>query len=374
MQRRSVGKSSQLQAAIATAMLANVLLQTRNVLNKKLMTSAAGVQAHGVLQPPPDPLKPFELLLVSLAAALPVQLALQGIVSSTEIVLQPTPSPSRYAHYGDTHVLWLVICPLAFLTYQLASICVLAHVEPVMHAVLGGLKRVVVIGGGAVWTHEAVSTGYVAGAVGAVVGAFAYSCQSVARTATSHTWLRLVLSSVLLLLAFETASELSENRVAPARKSTAVTERNSTLPPATVAQMTVAQPHQLCTIALVHRKSTSSCTFTHRHGCHEEMTLWGRSRCRGTSHCNRQVLVECGLPSDTSTYNCSCKGLRRRTGPYHAHPWVASRALSDKGRKADTTGEQWPHHGLHRNVSDNGVGRRRNKQVAGMRARPGPGG
>ena len=54
--------------------------------------------------------------------------------------------------------------PLCFVSYQLSSIWVLSIVEPVQHAVLNSLKRIVVIGLSAAWLLEPLSLGYATGA------------------------------------------------------------------------------------------------------------------------------------------------------------------------------------------------------------------
>ena len=152
----------------------------------------------------PSPPSPLELLLATMSAGLPMQLALQGCMDSYAVLQPHPPAVSRYAHYGDAPVLWLLVPPLCFVVYQAASICVLARVEPVTHAVLNALKRMVVIGLGAALTHEAHSAYYLGGAALAVAGVSAYSLSKFMRTSASHTRTRigLVAASLLLLAAF----------------------------------------------------------------------------------------------------------------------------------------------------------------------------
>jgi len=226
-QRAQSGKKSELVVGVGVAMLANLCLQLRNVLNKKLMAPpcSSSSSAHAALGGAegtteganltegkrgaeavavPSPPSPLELLLTTMSAGLPVQLALQGC-SDVYHALQPhPPAVSRYAHYGDAPVLWLLVPPVCFVLYQAASICVLARVEPVTHAVLNALKRMVVIGLGAAITHEAYSVYYVGGAAVAVAGVSAYSLSKFLRTKASHTRMRigLVAAALLLLAAF----------------------------------------------------------------------------------------------------------------------------------------------------------------------------
>mmetsp|Transcript_32710 Transcript_32710/g.96666 ORF Transcript_32710/g.96666 Transcript_32710/m.96666 type:complete len:413 (-) Transcript_32710:141-1379(-) len=189
-QRRSAGKAADLGVGIALAMLANLSLQLRNVLNKRLMWLSPSAEASargdagrllcekGDIGPaeerrssvgdadpeeqeqrmgggddgagvPVGPMMPAELLLVSLTAALPMQLAIHAGCCGVSLMLRTAPSESRYAHYGDANPLWIIVPPLSFVAYQLASIGTLARVEPVLHAVLNAIKRIIVIGLGA---------------------------------------------------------------------------------------------------------------------------------------------------------------------------------------------------------------------------------
>ena len=224
-QRAQSGKSNGLVVGVGVAMLANLCLQLRNVLNKKLMVpsdraaglggaadtaeganltegkAGAGGAGGAAVPSPPSPL---ELLLATMSAGLPMHLALQGCMDSYAALQPHPPAVSRYAHYGDAPVLWLLVPPLCFVVYQAASICVLARVEPVTHAVLNALKRMVVIGLGAALTHEAHSAYYLGGAALAVVGVSAYSLSKFLRSSASHTRMRigLVAASLLLLAAF----------------------------------------------------------------------------------------------------------------------------------------------------------------------------
>lgn len=212
-QRKSAGKPHNFGLGIAVAMLANFTLQLRNVLNKRMMRPAAVESARRVAavneeeaaqlsdavkeqgspifeKPPPSPpqLQPSELLLLNMMGALPVQLLLHSLAFFT---MNPPVYASRYDMYAGASQWWLLVPPTTFVLYQLGSILVLARVEPVTHAVLNALKRIVVIGLGAVYTGERLTVGFTAGAAGAVAGASAYSLAKVLRTSAAHVWLRL---------------------------------------------------------------------------------------------------------------------------------------------------------------------------------------
>jgi len=234
-QRHSAGKASDLSAGIAVAMLANLSLQLRNVLNKRLMQLSPPAEAaddrllseNGEGDPeelrkgvgeddepeeqqrrgggggavPVGPMKPAELLLVSLTAALPMQLALHAGCCGVSLMLRTAPSESRYAHYADANPLWILVPPLSFVAYQLASIGTLARVEPVLHAVLNAIKRIIVIGLGALWMLEPVSFGFGCGATVAIGGAAAFAISSrVLVSHAAHARLALALALVLALL------------------------------------------------------------------------------------------------------------------------------------------------------------------------------
>jgi len=180
-QRARGGKSNGFVVGMGVAMMANLCLQLRNVLNKKLMAPAsasaasrvsgaterdAGLEeeeeerteastegarlkegaggARGDAEPPPP--SPLELLLATMSAGLPVHLALQGCADSYAAMQPHPPAVSRYAHYDDAPAVWLLVPPACFVVYQAASIYVLARVDPVTHAVLNALKRMVAIG------------------------------------------------------------------------------------------------------------------------------------------------------------------------------------------------------------------------------------
>ena len=199
-QRARGGKSNGFVVGMGVAMMANLCLQLRNVLNKKLMApssasaSAAASRASGATErdaglgraegakqeaeeeeeeeeeeeraqastegarlkegaggargdaEPPPPPSPLELLLATMSAGLPVHLALQGCADSYAAMQPHPPAVSRYAHYGDAPAVWLLVPPACFVIYQAASIYVLARVDPVTHAVLNALKRMVVAG------------------------------------------------------------------------------------------------------------------------------------------------------------------------------------------------------------------------------------
>jgi len=153
-QRASAGKSHDFAVGISVAMLANLALQLRNVVNKRLMATDDGRSGTALIlpssdaspqsdaseasesvpsDPPPPPPPPFTLMLLTLAGALPLQLMLHAASDVASRLLALPPSASRYAHYADAPALWLLVPPLAFVTYQSASIFVLARVDPVMH-------------------------------------------------------------------------------------------------------------------------------------------------------------------------------------------------------------------------------------------------
>ena len=199
VQRKSAGKDSAFSAGLAVALLANLFLQLRNVLNKRLMKGADDEAAESTP-------RPLELMLYTLALGLPLQLAVHAGADVVNALEPAPPAVSRYAHYGDAHPLWLLVTPLAFVAYQAASILVLAQVDPVMHAVLNACKRMVVIGLGAALMREVLSVGYAAGAAFAVAGVAAYSLAKGLSTSAAHTRAQLVLSVALFGVAAVAAS------------------------------------------------------------------------------------------------------------------------------------------------------------------------
>ena len=162
-QRRSAGKANAVnfQVGVLVAMLANAFLQSRNVLNKRLIqpsSSAATSKRPDDLMSPPmiAPPQPMELILATFVVALPMQAALHAAVFTAH-ALEPTSlTVSRYVNHGNAHPLWLIATPVAFVCYQVASILVLSRVDPVMHAVLNAIKRMVVIGLSAAVTQESI--------------------------------------------------------------------------------------------------------------------------------------------------------------------------------------------------------------------------
>ena len=171
MHQRQKNGAGSVTLGLWAGMLANALLQLRNVLNKRIMRGeppmARPSDAPAAQSTPP---RPLDLVFLTLGAALPMQLLLHGCMD-IYLALQPAPpTVSRYAHYGDAHPLWLLVTPISFVVYQAASVFVLAQVDPVTHAVLNSLKRMVLIGIGAVCMRERLAPGYAAGATLAVVG------------------------------------------------------------------------------------------------------------------------------------------------------------------------------------------------------------
>eukprot|EP00967_Tisochrysis_lutea_P084876 scaffold118833_cov32-Tisochrysis_lutea.AAC.2 len=217
--RQTTGRETGLDMGILIAIFSNLFLQLRNVVNKKLMASPAPTpplpaKQEIVSAPLVDSLGgvaalgPVEVLLVSTAISLPIQLSIQAIVSGISLMMRIEATPSRYAHYKDAHPLWVLVPPIAFMGYQIASILVLSHVEPVMHALLNAIKRVILIALGALWMHEHVfSVGFICGAILAIVGATSYSFASkVLRQVTSRARLGgvlLVCIALVTLAAFK---------------------------------------------------------------------------------------------------------------------------------------------------------------------------
>ena len=212
-QRKSAGKPHNFRLGIAVAILANFFLQLRNVLNKRMMrpvavesarrgaavnegeaaqlSDAIKEQSSPIFEkPPPSPpkLQPSELLLLNMMGALLVQLLLHSLAFLT---INPPAYASRYDKYAGASQWWLLVPPTTFVLYQLGSILVLARVDPVTHALLNALKRIVVIGLGAVYTGERLTVGFTVGVAVAVAGASAYSLAKVLRTSAAHVWLRL---------------------------------------------------------------------------------------------------------------------------------------------------------------------------------------
>ena len=223
-QRKTAGKLTELGVGLSVATLANIFLQLRNVLNKKVMSSSSSSSksSSAVItddsRPSPLPhgfpaehcLEPAELLLVSMSIAAPMMLSLQAIVDSVLLFARTAPTPSRYAHYADAHPLWLIIPPLTFVGYQLSSIIVLARVgEPVMHAVLNSLKRTIVIGFGALWMLEPISPEYATGAVVAIAGASVYSLVKARPQLSSAAHVRLC-AALVIITGLATAAHLGD--------------------------------------------------------------------------------------------------------------------------------------------------------------------
>lgn len=223
-QRAHNGKSNAIVAGVGVGLAANLCLQMRNVLNKKLMVDkeptvdrednsplivtmpaegAEGAEAVKDAEGEPPPLKPMELLLSTLSVGLPMQLALHAAADMGAALQPESRAVNRYAHYGDASLLWLVVPPAAFVLYQVASISVLARVDPVSHALLNATKRVVVIGLGAMTMREPFSPGYVAGAALALIGVSAYSFAKTLRSKAAHLCLCCSLAgSALMFVVF----------------------------------------------------------------------------------------------------------------------------------------------------------------------------
>ena len=215
-QRQSASKGTALGLDVTVALLSNLLLQLRNVYNKRVIiegkgqsggckafTTAVASETPGLesgRQQSRPMLRPTELLLVNATLAFALQIVLLAVLVTLEAFLVMTRPPSLYEHYGSASKLWLLVPPAAFVLYQIASILVLTKVQPVTHAVLNATKRVIVIGLGAVWMSESISLAFVSGAAVAVVGTLAYSFSKLLTTPTSQRLLQLGLISVALLL------------------------------------------------------------------------------------------------------------------------------------------------------------------------------
>ena len=212
-QRKRSASESFVGLGVSVGMLANACLQLRNVLNKKLMQSTSSLLS---VTPPaknslashqgsPSPVvasapRPLDLILVTIGAALPMQFALHSL---GDIVLALDPAPpttSRYAHYADANVAWLVATPLLFISYQIASILVLSQIDPVMHAVLNSLKRMVVIGLGTLLMAEPLSAGFAFGAIVSLVGVGTYSLAKALPSREANGRMQLCLLAVLVLV------------------------------------------------------------------------------------------------------------------------------------------------------------------------------
>lgn len=180
-------------AGFAHGLLANLCLQSRNVVNKSLLApidpppsavvQTAAEQAprdcgHAQQQQPSKRQQQqqlataLSLLFLSFALALAIHSALQCVLWVMRDEAQPAARSSSSAQHAAaaatsasavdhrasanatissgrndaTTQLWMLTTPAAFVGYQTCSILVLSAVHPVYHAVLNGLKRAVVIG------------------------------------------------------------------------------------------------------------------------------------------------------------------------------------------------------------------------------------
>ena len=207
-QRQSASKGTALGLEVTVALLSNLLLQLRNVYNKKVIIEGeysgglktVAATAELSQQQGRPTLRPSELLLVNATLAFALQVVLQALLVILQAFLVMHRPASLYEHYGSASKLWLLVPPASFVLYQIASISVLARVQPVTHAVLNAMKRVVVIGLGAIWMSEPVSVAFVSGAAVAVVGTLAYSFSKLLSVPMSQRLLQLGLVSVALIL------------------------------------------------------------------------------------------------------------------------------------------------------------------------------
>jgi hypothetical protein len=200
-------------------------------------------------------------------------------VIAVSITMRTMPVPSRYAHYGDVNSLWLVVTPVSFVTYQIASILVLARIEPMMHAVLNAIKRTVIIGVGSLWVMEPVSFGHVIGIVVAIMGAFAYSLSKTLRSNNAHTLLRLALALIGALslaawlsgafLTVENSFSASTAPESPAN-DVATTAATTTAATTTAATAKGADRH-----ALMHNRSPrhQGAHWAHRESSHPSVSV-----------------------------------------------------------------------------------------------------
>ena len=160
-------------------LLSNLLLQLRNVLNKRLMDD--------IRSPDPRmnaPSHPIDILYVCFCLALPIQIAIDILFGA----LMPQP-PTAIS------TAWLMMTPVAFVSYQLASMIVLDEVDPLTHAALNALKRGVVIGAAALLLHEPLSISYAVGSLSVLAGVWGLSPP----TSRFPTSLRVVTLTIALL-------------------------------------------------------------------------------------------------------------------------------------------------------------------------------
>ena len=208
-QRAAADNPAQIDNGILMAVLSNVAIQLRNFFNKKLLagvhicSESCACVKHST--PKRRPLDSCTLLLVSFALVLPLQFALLQLYARTAslsvglLMRRIAFSTSHYKHHDEAHPLWLLFTPFAFVVYQLASLLLLSRVDTVTHAVLNGLKRVVVIGLGSWYMLEPITGGYVVGAAVAIVGASSYPLAKGSLSSKSRMILTLFLLGVTML-------------------------------------------------------------------------------------------------------------------------------------------------------------------------------
>lgn len=281
-QRKRKAAGDSIVIGFCMGMLANALLQLRNVLNKRLMQRERPFASDSALSGPlaeagapadnfkpvssPAPPGALALVFLTLGAALPMQLVLHGC-ADVYLALQPAPpTVSRYAHYGDAHPLWLVVTPAFFVLYQAASLQVLSQVDPVMHAVLNSLKRMLVIGVGAAFMREPLSAGYVAGALLAVAGVACYSLSKTLTSRSAHGKMHAGLACCLLVaLPLCSAEEGSLRGVAAAQGSRQLRDGPAML---ALSNRTLPAISGKISPLNVHRKDSTQATMQARHRSH----------------------------------------------------------------------------------------------------------
>lgn len=236
-------------AGVVLALLSNLLLQLRNVLNKQLLRppptpdvsrrtmstvplivsdtgspcsngspfplreqGSRGCAALALataplareLSHPTDPEaargpQPLQVLLVSFVTAAAAQLLLDtlshsvlypGALMGSLGITSPPLSTSTAAKCAASRPasLWVLATPACFLLYQVASILVLGEVEPVVHAALNSLKRAMVVVASAMLMHEPVSVEYLVGGAATLIGVSALS--SATKLAKPHAGAR----------------------------------------------------------------------------------------------------------------------------------------------------------------------------------------
>jgi len=187
-------------AGIVMALVSNLMLQMRNVLNKQLLRAPPAREADAALrpsdgaelalQPKSEPSKeehqaaqPLQVVWVSFVAAAAASLVFDALSHSAlwptaqlqALGLAAPPAGASGCLSRAVVRFWLLATPLCFVVYQVASTLVLGEVEPVMHAALNSTKRAVVIVASALLLNEPLSPQYLIGGTATLVGVSALS-------------------------------------------------------------------------------------------------------------------------------------------------------------------------------------------------------